>query len=58
MFIADIPIVRITNEWRMSLKNLYPGAAYVLKVFAISYGLLSESHDYFQAICKLITINF
>jgi len=48
----DIPTVRITNEWRMALRNLYPGAAYQLKVFAISHGLLSEPHDYFQAVCK------
>ncbi|XP_022171232.1 tyrosine-protein phosphatase 10D isoform X2 [Myzus persicae] len=46
----DIPTVRITNEWRMALRNLYPGAAYQLKVFAISHGLLSEPHDYFQAV--------
>ncbi|VVC36919.1 Hypothetical protein CINCED_3A015609 [Cinara cedri] len=46
----DIPTVRITNEWRMGLRNLYPGAAYQLKVFAISHGLLSEPHDYFQAV--------
>jgi receptor-type tyrosine-protein phosphatase beta len=52
-FIDDIPTVRITNEWRMALRNLYPGAAYQLKVFAISHGLLSEPHDYFQAVCKL-----
>lgn len=38
----------------MALRNLYPGAAYQLKVFAISHGLLSEPHDYFQAICKSI----
>lgn len=50
--IDDIPTVRITNEWRMALRNLHPGAAYQLKVFAISHGLLSEPHDYFQAVCK------
>lgn len=38
----------------MALRNLYPGAAYQLKVFAISHGLLSEPHDYFQAICMSI----
>lgn len=48
--------MRITNEWRMALKNLYPGAAYQLKVFAISHGLLSEPHDYFQAVCELINL--
>ncbi|XP_050528950.1 tyrosine-protein phosphatase 10D-like isoform X1 [Daktulosphaira vitifoliae] len=46
----DIPMVRITSEWRVSLKHLYPGAAYQIKVFAISHGLLSEPHDYFQAV--------
>jgi len=51
--VDDIPTVRITSEWRMSLRNLYPGASYQLKVFAISHGFLSEPHDYFQAVCKL-----
>lgn len=37
----------------MALRNLHPGAAYQLKVFAISHGLLSEPHDYFQAVCKI-----
>ncbi|XP_050434871.1 tyrosine-protein phosphatase 10D-like isoform X2 [Adelges cooleyi] len=46
----DIPMVRITSEWRVSLRHLYPGAAYQIKVFAISHGLLSEPHDYFQAV--------
>lgn len=40
----------------MALKNLYPGAAYQLKVFAISHGLLSEPHDYFQAVCEFINL--
>lgn len=51
-FADDIPTVRITSEYRMALKNLYPGGSYQLKVFAISHGLLSEPHDYFQAVCK------
>lgn len=54
IFPDDIPTVRITSEWRMALRNLYPGAAYQLKVFAISHGLLSEPHDYFQAVCKFL----
>jgi len=41
----------------MALRNLYPGAAYQLKVFAISHGLLSEPHDYFQAVCKCRVIS-
>jgi len=50
--VDDIPTVRITSEWRMALRNLYPGACYQLKVFAISHGFLSEPHNIFQAICK------
>lgn len=42
----------------MALRNLYPGAAYQLKVFAISHGLLSEPHDYFQAVCTVINQYF
>uniref|UniRef100_A0A6A7G6Z0 protein-tyrosine-phosphatase n=2 Tax=Hirondellea gigas TaxID=1518452 RepID=A0A6A7G6Z0_9CRUS len=32
------------------LKDLYPGAGYELKVYAISNGLWSEPHVYFQAV--------
>lgn len=34
------------------LKDLYPGAGYLVKVFAISHGLRSEPHEYFQPVCK------
>lgn len=56
IYIDDIPTVRITNEWHMALKNLFPGAAYQIKIFAISHGLLSDPHDYFQAVCKSIIL--
>lgn len=42
----------ITTESKLVLEDLYPGAGYEVKVFAISHGLRSEPHDYFQAVCK------
>lgn len=45
-------IVRTTNDTRLVLNNLYPGAGYVVKVFAISHYLRSEPHEYFQPVCK------
>lgn len=45
-----------TNETRLVIRNLYPGAGYVVKVFAVSHGLLSEPHAHFQAVCKYISI--
>lgn len=30
------------------LQGLFPGAGYEIKVFAVSYGLLSDPHSYFQ----------
>ncbi|XP_066583750.1 tyrosine-protein phosphatase 10D isoform X2 [Prorops nasuta] len=40
----------LTTESRIVLEDLYPGAGYEVKVFAISHGLRSEPHDYFQAV--------
>lgn len=37
------------NNWYL-LENLYPGAGYEIKVYAVSYGLISEPHSYFQTI--------
>lgn len=42
----------LTTESRLVIKNLYPGAGYEVKVFAVSHGLRSEPHAYFQAVCK------
>lgn len=49
-------IIRTTYESRIVLNNLYPGAGYVVKVFAISHGLRSEPHEYFQPVCKCLLI--
>ncbi|XP_046394393.1 tyrosine-protein phosphatase 10D isoform X1 [Ischnura elegans] len=43
-------VTNITKDSLLILKNLYPGAGYDVKVFAISHGLRSEPHDYFQAV--------
>ncbi|XP_063992534.1 tyrosine-protein phosphatase 10D isoform X3 [Diachasmimorpha longicaudata] len=40
----------LTTESHIILEDLYPGAGYEVKVFAISHGLKSEPHDYFQAV--------
>ncbi|XP_012279884.1 tyrosine-protein phosphatase 10D isoform X2 [Orussus abietinus] len=40
----------LTTESHIVLEDLYPGAGYEVKVFAISHGLRSEPHDYFQAV--------
>ncbi|XP_011298900.1 tyrosine-protein phosphatase 10D isoform X2 [Fopius arisanus] len=40
----------LTTESHIILEDLYPGAGYEVKVFAISHGLRSEPHDYFQAV--------
>ncbi|XP_075158731.1 protein tyrosine phosphatase 4E isoform X3 [Haematobia irritans] len=39
-----------TKESRLVIKNLHPGAGYEVKVFAVSHGLRSEPHAYFQAV--------
>ncbi|XP_073996604.1 protein tyrosine phosphatase 10D isoform X2 [Rhodnius prolixus] len=43
-------VTTVTTEPHLLLTNLYPGAGYQIKVFAISHGLYSEPHDYFQAV--------
>lgn len=45
-------ITTLTTDSRLVLDNLYPGAGYEVEVFAVSHGLRSEPHDYFQAVCK------
>ncbi|XP_055611561.1 tyrosine-protein phosphatase 10D isoform X3 [Uranotaenia lowii] len=40
----------LTMESRLVFTNLYPGAGYEVKVFAVSHGLRSEPHSYFQAV--------
>lgn len=44
--------IRMTNDSKIILNHLYPGAGYLVKVFAISHGLKSEPHEYFQPVCK------
>ncbi|XP_076324345.1 tyrosine-protein phosphatase 10D-like isoform X1 [Tachypleus tridentatus] len=39
----------INNHW-LVLNNLYPGAIYEIKVYALSYGLKSKPHSYFQTV--------
>ncbi len=43
---------RQVQEPRILLENLYPGAGYHIKVFAVSHGLWSEPHTHFQAVCE------
>ncbi|KAH1020912.1 hypothetical protein HUJ04_010501 [Dendroctonus ponderosae] len=42
--------VRSTYESKILLSNLYPGAGYLVKIYAISHGLKSEPHEYFQPV--------
>lgn len=44
--------IKTTYESKIILSHLYPGAGYLVKVFAISHGLKSEPHEYFQPVCK------
>ncbi len=39
-----------TTQPRIRLTNLYPGAGYLIKVYALSHGLLSEPHISFTAV--------
>ncbi len=39
-----------TVEGQIVISDLYPGAAYNIQLFAVSHGLLSERHDYFQTV--------
>lgn len=41
-----------TNVSYIILNNLYPGAGYIVKVFAVSHNVRSEPHEYFQPVCK------
>lgn len=49
-------IARTTYENRIVLTNLYPGAGYTVRVYAISHGLRSEPHEYFQPVCKYFSL--
>ncbi|CAH1159779.1 unnamed protein product [Phaedon cochleariae] len=42
--------IRTTYDSKIILSHLYPGAGYLVKVFAISHGLKSEPHEYFQPV--------
>ena len=46
------PKTREVTEPRIFLENLYPGASYQIRVFAVSHGLWSEPNTHFQAVCK------
>lgn len=37
------------HNWLL-LSNLYPGASYEIKVYAVSHGLWSEPHSYYQTV--------
>ncbi|XP_049810526.1 tyrosine-protein phosphatase 10D isoform X2 [Schistocerca nitens] len=43
-------VTKVTTLSYVLLEDLYPGAGYEVKVFAISHGLRSEPHEYFQAV--------
>ncbi|MCL4142342.1 UNVERIFIED_CONTAM: hypothetical protein GTU68_048123, partial [Idotea baltica] len=50
---TGVPVTRLTEDAHVLLEDLYPGAGYEIKVYAISQAeLWSEPHVYFQAICK------
>lgn len=44
----------LTTESRLVFTNLYPGAGYQVKVLAVSHGLKSDPHAFFQAVCEYI----
>lgn len=44
------------NNWVL-LQDLYPGAGYAIKVYAISYGLTSEPHSYYQVVFPKSPLN-
>lgn len=39
-----------TTETKLVVTDLYPGAGYQVKVYAISHGLPSDPHEYFQVV--------
>lgn len=45
---------KTTVDSRLVLENLFPGAGYTVKVFAVSHNLASEPQEHFQTVCKLI----
>lgn len=47
----------LTTESHIILEDLYPGAGYEVKVFAISHNLRSEPHEYFQAVREYLKLN-
>lgn len=49
---TDEPKTETVFGFNIVLRDLYPGAGYMVKVFAISHGLRSEPHEYFQPVCK------
>ena len=42
-----------TAENQYYISDLYPGAAYIVKLYAMSHNLSSDPQEYFQPICKL-----
>uniref|UniRef100_A0A6P7G206 protein-tyrosine-phosphatase n=1 Tax=Diabrotica virgifera virgifera TaxID=50390 RepID=A0A6P7G206_DIAVI len=42
--------IKTSYESKIILSHLYPGAGYLVKVFALSHGLKSEPHEYFQPV--------
>lgn len=44
------------NNWLL-LESLFPGAGYEIKVYALSYGLVSEPHSYYQTVFPRAPIN-
>ncbi|KAK8376280.1 hypothetical protein O3P69_008762 [Scylla paramamosain] len=45
-----LSVTRQTENTQVVLEDLYPGAGYEIKVYAVSHGLWSEPHVYFQAV--------
>ncbi|KAK6628641.1 Tyrosine-protein phosphatase 10D [Polyplax serrata] len=43
-------VTKKTMETKLVLTDLYPGASYQVKVYAISHGLPSDAHEYFQTV--------
>ena len=41
-----------TVDGQLIIRDLFPGAAYNIQLYAVSHGLLSEKHTYFQAVCE------
>ncbi|KAL0279954.1 UNVERIFIED_CONTAM: hypothetical protein PYX00_001395 [Menopon gallinae] len=39
-----------TTETKLVISDLFPGAGYHVKLYAISHGLPSDAHEYFQAV--------